>query len=75
MIKKLHSFLFKLNPYIVAGIILFVAGYVTVSKEFLVIPVVFIALGIINIGVGVEYGYWIEQILQGKDEHEIKRFY
>ena len=73
MIKKLHKVFFKWNPYIFAGIILFVAGYVTVSKEFLVIPVILMALGALNIGVGVEYGYWIEQILQGKDR--IKSFY
>lgn len=73
MIKKLHIFFFKWNPYIFVGLVLTALGYVTVNKEFLVIPVVLMALGALNIGIGVEYGYWIEQILDGKEE--LKSFY
>ena len=73
MIKKLHSFFFRWNPYIFVGLVLTSLGYVTVSKEFLVIPVILMALGALNFGIGVEYGYWIEQILDGKEE--LKSFY
>lgn len=73
MIKKLHSFFFRWNPYIFIGLVLTSLGYVTVSKDFLVIPVILMALGALNLCIGVEYGYWIEQILDGKEE--LKSFY
>ena len=74
-IERLHQFFFKHNPYLVFGAITFLLGYMYISKEFMVIPLILMAIGAINFAVGCEYGYWIDQITAGRKKGELKGWY